>query len=219
MRERRPAAGGPGRAVSARAGETFDVARAVAGVEALLASPLPATGPTAAEGDPATGEWTVTTGEGFRIVPLWEGGSLDGVHGAEWDDAEEEAEAQLASLVKELEGRWGAHHQVAVHVLLLRQDDGSDESSLLRQGGEPVPPLFEALLDEDCYGDLAAWGPVSAQGRWIAVSVGRSDGDAPLVMVAVVSDRPIVAPAPPSWLSGQNSSSGSDPAPGQASAR
>ncbi|MEU9095123.1 hypothetical protein [Streptomyces sp. NPDC048428] len=186
--------------MSARAGETFDIARAVADIEALLAAPLPAAGPTVAEGEPGTGEWTVTVGEGFLIAPLWESDPLDEADGTEWDEAEEAAEAQLASLVKELEGRWGAHHQVAVHVLLLRQEDGSEMSSLLRQQGEAAPPLFEALLDEDCYGDLAVWGPVSAQGRWVGVSVGRSDGDAPLVMAAVVSDRPIVAPAPPSWM-------------------
>ncbi|MFD8690635.1 hypothetical protein [Streptomyces sp. NPDC059651] len=173
--------------MSARAGETFDIARAVADIEALLTAPLPAAGPTEAHGDPVTGEWTVTTGQGFRIVPLWEGASPD--DGA--DEAEEAAEAQLAALVGELEARWGGHHRVAVHVALL-----------LREHGEPasVPALFEALLDEDCYGDLSAWGPVSAQGRWVAVSVGHSDGDAPLVMAAVVSDRPIVAPDPPPWL-------------------
>ncbi|WP_406455103.1 hypothetical protein OG782_26710 [Streptomyces sp. NBC_00876] len=175
--------------MSARAGETFRVARAVADIEALLAAPLPATGPTAAQGDPVTGEWTVTEGEGFRIVPLWEGDALDGAHGTGWDDADEAAGARLAALVEELEGRWGAHHQVAVHAALL-----------LRQDGAAVPPLFGALLDEDCSGDLAAWGPVSAQGRWVGVSVGHSDWDAPLVMAAVVSDRPILAPEPPSWL-------------------
>lgn len=183
------APGERGRSVSVRAGETFDVVRAVTAIEALLAAPLPATGPAVAEGEPDTGEWTVTAGEGFRIVPLWEGGSLDGTHGTEWDDADEVAEAQLALLVAELESRWGAHQQVAVHVALLPEQDG-----------EPVPALFQALLDEDCHGDLAVWGPVSGEGRWVGVSVGHSDGDAPLVMAAVVSDRPIVAPGPPSWL-------------------
>ncbi|MEV0574545.1 MULTISPECIES: hypothetical protein [unclassified Streptomyces] len=175
--------------MTARAGETFDVARAVADIETLLASPLPAAGPAVAEGDPDTGEWTVTAGEGFRIVPLWEGDGDDDADGEEWDDEEEAAEARLASLVGELEARWGAHHPVAVHGALL-----------LRENDEPVPPLFGALLDEDCYGDLAAWGPVSERRRWVGVSVGRSDGDAPVVMAAVVSDRPIVAPDPPSWL-------------------
>ncbi|MFI6651630.1 hypothetical protein ACIBI8_28995 [Streptomyces sp. NPDC050529] len=170
--------------MSARAGEPFDIARAVADVEALLAAPLPATGPTVADGDPVTGEWTVTTGQGFRIVPLWEGDAP-----GEADEAEETADAQLAALTGELDARWGGHHQVAVHVALL-----------LREHDERVPALFEALLDEDCYGDLSAWGPVSAPGRWVGVSVGHSDGDAPVVMAAVVSDRPIVAPDPPSWL-------------------
>ncbi|MEU8702159.1 hypothetical protein AB0C61_31730 [Streptomyces sp. NPDC048680] len=175
--------------MSVRAGETFDVVRTVTDIGALLAAPLPDTGPTVTEGEPDTGEWTVTAGEGFRIVPLWESDSLDGMHGAEWDDAIEAAEARLASLVAVLDSRWGAHRQVAVHVALL-----------LEQDGEPVPALFQALLDEDCHGDLAVWGPVSGQGRWVGVSVGHSDGDAPLVMAAVVSDHPVVAPDPPSWL-------------------
>ncbi|WNI22293.1 hypothetical protein [Streptomyces sp. ITFR-16] len=174
--------------MTVRAGEPFDLVRAVADIDALLASPLPATGPTVAEGDPATGEWVASEGEGFRIVPLWES-DPEGLRGAEWDEAEEAAEARLASLVAELESRWGPHRQVAVHVALL-----------LEQDGDAVPPLFEALLRQDCYGDLAAWGPLPGQDRWVGVSVGRSDGDAPLVMAAVVSDRPVVAPDPPSWL-------------------
>ncbi|MET7643352.1 hypothetical protein ABZS83_06825 [Streptomyces sp. NPDC005426] len=177
--------------MSVRAGEAFALARAVAEVEALLTEPLPAAGPTAADGDPVTGEWAVTTGEGFRVVPLWEGDALDGVDGPAWDDAQEAAEALLAALVAELDARWGAHHHVAVHVALLLRGHG---------GPEAVPALFEALLAADCYGDLTAWGPVSARDRWVGVSVGHSDGDAPLVMAAVVSDRPIVAPDPPSWL-------------------
>lgn len=183
--------------MSTRAGETFDLARAVADIEALLAAPLPAAGPTVAEGDPATGEWAASEGQGFRIIPLWESGALDGLRGSEWDDAEEAAEARLATLVTELEARWGPHHQVAVHVLLVLKDSGVYESSVLRKDGQKVEPLLDALLAQDCYGDLAAWGPVSAQARWVGVSVGHSDGDAPLIMTAVVSDRPIVAPDPP----------------------
>ncbi|MFF5335003.1 hypothetical protein [Streptomyces sp. NPDC013181] len=177
--------------MTARYGEPFDPARAVADVEALLAAPLPATGPTAAEGDPVTGEWRATAGEGFRVVPLWESPDeeRDGDGPGGPDAVEEAAEARLAALVAELETRWGAHHPVAVHGALL-----------LRQEGAPVPPLFAALLDEDCYGDLAVWGPLPGQDRYVGVSVGRSDGDAPMVLAAVVSDRPITAPPPPAWL-------------------
>lgn len=39
-------------------------------------------------------------------------------------------------------------------------------------------------------GDLAVWGPVD--GRWVAVSLDQCDGDAPMILVAVVADRPIV---------------------------
>ncbi|MFC9243325.1 hypothetical protein ACFT7S_04550 [Streptomyces sp. NPDC057136] len=172
--------------MTARAGEEFDAARAVADVDVLLAGPVPAAGPTVAEGDPATGEWTTTGGEGFRVVPLWEGDSLTGVYEPEWNEAVGAAEAHLAMLVRELDDRWGAHRRVAMHVPLFR-----------KQRGAPLPPLFDALLAEDCYGDLTVWGPVTVEGpgavqRWVAVSAGHSHGDAPVVMAAAVSDRPIV---------------------------
>ncbi|MET9803452.1 hypothetical protein [Streptomyces sp. NPDC006368] len=171
--------------MSARAGEVFDTRRAVFEVEALLAAPVPAAGPTVAEGEPATGEWTGTRGEGFALVPLWEGEGLTGAYEPEWNEAVGTGEQHLADLVGELERRWGPHRRVATHVPLFRW-----------QAGEPVPPLFEAMLSQDCYGDLAVWGPLDTGDgpRWIGVSVGHSDGDAPLVMVAAVSDRPVTAP-------------------------
>ncbi|GAA2999809.1 hypothetical protein [Streptomyces fulvorobeus] len=172
--------------MTARAGEEFDVVRAVADVEALLAGPVPADGPTVAVGDPATGEWTTTRGEGFRVVPLWEGEALTGLYEPEWNEEVGVAEGHLAALVGELDARWGVHRKVAMHVPLFR-----------RRRGAPVPPLFGALLAEDCYGDLWVWGPVTVEGpgavrRWVAVSAGHSDGDAPVVMAAAVSDRPVV---------------------------
>ncbi|MGP3634070.1 hypothetical protein ACTU45_11995 [Streptomyces sp. 24-1644] len=172
--------------MTARAGEDFDAVRAVADVDALLAGPVPEAGPTVAVGDPATGEWTTTRGAGFRLVPLWEGEALTGVYAPEWNQAVEAAEAHLATLVRELDGRWGAHRKVAMHVPLFR-----------KQRGAALPPLFDALLAEDCYGDLTVWGPVAVEGagavqRWVAVSAGHSEGDAPVVMAAAVSDQPIV---------------------------
>ncbi|MFJ6612022.1 hypothetical protein ACIQPT_17305 [Streptomyces sp. NPDC091289] len=169
--------------MTCRAGEAFDAERAVAEVTGLLAAPVPADGPTAAEGDPATGEWTVTVGAGFRIVPLWEGDPLTGVYAPEWNDAEEAAEAHLAVLARVLGDRWGPHRTVRPHVPLMRW-----------QGGAPVEPLFEALFAEDLYGDLVVWGPVAAGGRWIGLTLGHSDGDAPLVLAALVSERPITEP-------------------------
>ncbi|MCX4535872.1 hypothetical protein OHA79_14065 [Streptomyces sp. NBC_00841] len=38
-------------------------------VEALLAGLVPAAGTTRSEGEPVTGEWRVTAGEGFRFLP------------------------------------------------------------------------------------------------------------------------------------------------------
>lgn len=169
--------------MTSRAGEDFDPERALAEVTGLLTAAVPATGPTAAEGDPATGEWTVTVGEGFRIVPLWEGDPLTGVYAPEWNDAEEAAEGHLAVLAGALDDLWGPHRPVRLHVALLR-----------REAGTPVEPLFEALFAEDLYGDLVVWGPVAPGGRWIALTVGHSDGDAPLVLAALVSDRPVIEP-------------------------
>ncbi|MGW7091136.1 hypothetical protein [Streptomyces sp. NPDC054874] len=170
--------------MTSRAGEDFDAERAAAEVTGLLAAPVPATGPTAAEGDPVTGEWTVTVGKGFRIVPLWEGPSLTGVYAPEWNGAVEAAEGHLAVLARALGDRWGPHRPVRLHVALLR-----------REAGASVEPLFEALFAEDLYGDLVVWGPLAPDGRWIALTVGHSDGDAPLVLAALVSDRTITEPA------------------------
>ncbi|MFD6426052.1 hypothetical protein [Streptomyces sp. NPDC060198] len=166
--------------MSVRAGETFDPGRAVAEVAALAAGPVPVAGPTVGEGDPGTGEWRATTGEGFRIVPLWEGDALTGVYGSDWTGAETAAQRRLEALVGELDARWGPHNRVAMHTALFR-----------RQAGAPLPPLHAALLGEDCYGDLRVWGPLPGRDRWVGVSVGHSDGDAPLVMVALVSVVPV----------------------------
>ncbi|MEU0100259.1 hypothetical protein [Streptomyces sp. NPDC006267] len=169
--------------MTSRAGGAFDPERAVTEVTELLAAPVPAAGPTTAEGDPATGEWTVTAGEGFRIVPLWEGDPLTGVYAPEWNDAEEAAEDHLAVLARALDDRWGPHRVLRVHGALPGW-----------RSGAPVEPLFGALFAEDLYGDLQVWGPVAPGGRWVALTLGHSDGDAPLVLAALVSDRPIGEP-------------------------
>ncbi|MYR96362.1 hypothetical protein GTY67_25545 [Streptomyces sp. SID8374] len=174
--------------MTCRAGEAFDVERATAEVAGLLTAPVPSEGPTAAAGDPVTGEWTVTVGEGFRIVPLWEGDPLTGVYAPEWNDAEEAAASHLAELARALDGRWGPHRTVRLDGPLMR-----------RQAGSPVEPLFEALFAEDLYGDLEVWGPVGPGGRWIALICGHSDGDAPFVLAALVGDRPLPEPADADW--------------------
>ncbi|WP_343244133.1 hypothetical protein, partial [Streptomyces sp. SID7958] len=176
---------GQARPVTARRGEPFDPDRARAELETRLTGPLPASGPAVAEGEPVTGEWTATRGEGFLIVPLWEGDSLTGVYGPEWNAAEEAAEARLRSLVARLDARWGAHRRVSMRVPLLRPD-------------APLPELLRALAALDCYGDLTVWGPVPvpppAGPRWAAVSLNQSDADAPMILVGVVSDRPVTEP-------------------------
>ncbi|GLZ58504.1 hypothetical protein [Micromonospora sp. NBRC 107095] len=167
--------------VTAKAGQAFDTGRAVSDVESLLAAELPTDGEPVSEGDPATGEWTGTRGAGFRIIPIWEGDDLTGVYGTDWTDAEEAATAKLALVVGELDRRWGPHRRVSMHVPLFR-----------KQAGTPMPALFQSLSDMDCYGDLTVWGPIAADGRWVAVSVNQCDGDAPMIMIAVVSESAII---------------------------
>ncbi|MFG2559664.1 hypothetical protein [Streptomyces sp. NPDC048496] len=61
-----------------------------------------------------------------------------------------------------------------------------------------MEPLFQALCDHDCLGDLAVWGPVAGgpggSDRWVAVTVNQCDGDAPMIIVALVGDRPVIEP-------------------------
>ncbi|MFI8087197.1 hypothetical protein ACIF9R_02635 [Streptomyces sp. NPDC086080] len=163
--------------MTARAGESFDTNRAVSDIETALSVPLPDSGPTTDEGEPVTGEWTSTRGAGFLLFPLWESEALTGVYGPEWNEAEARAEANLTALVAELDTRWGPHRRVPLGGPALR-----------RPAAEP----FAALLARDCNGDLAVWGPLPGPvRRWVAVSLNQSDGDAPMILTALISDRPI----------------------------
>ncbi|GGM42717.1 hypothetical protein GCM10011608_29240 [Micromonospora sonchi] len=167
--------------MTSRAGEAFSTDRAIYDIEALLAVDLPAGGSAVREGDPETGEWTATRGDGFEIRPIWESEGLTGVYGRDWNEAEEAAAENLALVVRELDRRWGPHRPVSMRVPLFRA-----------RAGEPILPLFQSLCDVDCYGDLAVWEPVNPSGRWVGVSVNQCDGDAPMILTAVVSNRPII---------------------------
>ncbi|MET9367015.1 hypothetical protein ABZY00_04065 [Streptomyces griseoflavus] len=161
--------------MTARAGEPYDTRRAVSAIESALTAPLP--GPAADEGEPVTGEWAATRGEGFLLFPLWESEPLTGVYERAWTDAETAAEANLTALVTELDTRWGPHRTLPL------------------LGPEARPPgaePFRTLLAKDCNGDLALWGPLPGPApRWAAVSLNHSDGDAPLTLTALVTDHPL----------------------------
>ncbi|OSP44968.1 MULTISPECIES: hypothetical protein [unclassified Streptomyces] len=171
------------------AGAPFDLPSAVSVVETALSSPLPASGPTTDEGEPLTGEWTSTRGEGFLLLPLWRSTPLTGVYGREWSEAEERAESHLAALTSHLDAHWGPHRTLNMRAPLLRR--GSDER---------VPEPFRTLSAKDCYGDLALWGPLPTRlpsPRWAALSLNQSDGDAPLILTALITDHPLTEPPDP----------------------
>ncbi|GAA0599167.1 hypothetical protein HPO96_21710 [Kribbella sandramycini] len=170
--------------MTARYGEPFDAARAETEVTELLVADVPAAGPVTAAGDPATGEWTHTTGPGFRVIPLWEGGDLTGLYEADWTAATETAEAHLKHLAAALSATWGPPRVISI-----------DGPMLKHQMGQPVEPLYRALFAQDLYGDLHLWGPIET--RWPALVLGHSDGDAPLVLAALISTQEITQPPPP----------------------
>lgn len=175
--------------MTARAGRPFDAAEVLSVIDEYLAEPLPAAGPTFDEGEPTSGEWTATFGEGFLLVPLWEGEPLTGVYGPEWNAAEDRASGHLVDLTRELDTRWGPHGTVAMHVAMFR-----------KKAGEALPEPFRTLAAKDCYGDLSVWGPVPspAKARWVALSLNQSDGDAPMIMTALITGtRPALPPEPP----------------------
>jgi len=157
--------------MTARAGEVFDMGRAVADIDAILTGPLPESGPTIDAGEPDTGEWTHTRGVGFQLTPLWESNHLVGVYGPEWTEVEAEAEGHLAELVGELDRRWGPHRTVTMGPAL---------------SNPPTTEPFRTLVAKDCLGDLAVWGPVTG-GRSVAVSLNQCDGDAPMILTVVVT--------------------------------
>ncbi len=163
--------------MTARAGETFDPDRSASDVETALLVPLPASGPTTDAGEPATGEWTSTRGDGFMLFPLRESDDLVGVYQPEWNDVEDMAEGHLSALVAELDRRWGPHRTVTMGPALWNP---------------PTAEPFRTLVAMDCLGDLNVWGPVTAShSRWVAVSLNQCDGDAPMILTALVTDRPI----------------------------
>ncbi|MFG2330677.1 hypothetical protein ACGFMM_13710 [Streptomyces sp. NPDC048604] len=119
--------------------------------------------------------------EGFTVLRLWEGPSLVGVYEEEWAAAESRAQDRLSALTTALDARWGPHRRVGMRVPIFRG-----------VAGAPMPALFQSLVDQDLLGDLAVWGPVGDDGRHVGVSLNQSDGDAPMIVAAVVSREPIV---------------------------
>ncbi|MFJ6431127.1 hypothetical protein [Streptomyces sp. NPDC091416] len=178
--------------MTSRGGETFDIARAVSEIDELLARPLPEAGPTAHEWLPFTQEWTLISGSGLLIAPLWESDSFTGLRGSEWDEASEAGENNLAALADALDARWGPHRRTGMRVPIMR-----------RIANEPMPLLFRTLCDNDLLGDLVVWGPTGSPGwsagagpgaagpRWVGVSVSQCDGDAPMILTATVTGQPL----------------------------
>jgi hypothetical protein len=170
--------------VSAHGGETFEAARALAEVDALLAGEIPAGGPPQYETEPHTGKWLAVRGEGYAIAELWSGEDLSGVYEKEWEQAQELASGHLDELTAQLDARWGAHRQAGTRLAVWWSE-----------GDPPLPPLYAQLRRLDALGTLHVWGPVRPPGgeadRWAALSLHQIDGDCPFFLTAVVTDRPI----------------------------
>ncbi|MCX5204020.1 hypothetical protein OG897_21530 [Streptomyces sp. NBC_00237] len=165
-------------------GAPFDLDRALAGVDALLAGPVPAGGPPEYEIEPYTGAALSVRGEGYAITELWSGHDLLGVYEAKWQAAQDLAYGHGDELLKRLDARWGAHRDVGTYVAVMWSEGDPD-----------LPPLYEELRGMDALGTLHVWGPVRAPGgdadRWVGISVNQIDGDRPFFLTAVVADRPI----------------------------
>ncbi|MFF8830351.1 hypothetical protein [Streptomyces sp. NPDC015131] len=180
-------------------GTPFDARQAARAVETLLGESVPATGPAQWEpsGDGDGEGWSGSHGAGFRLARLWESRPHDSraqdsraharVPGDPGPDAaREEAAAHLADLSSALESRYGPPRTVDLRTLPAAQD-GDDP---------PAPPLLAELDAFGLHEALLVWGPVpSPHGpRWVAVSVGQCDADAPHLMVVALSDVPIEEP-------------------------
>ncbi|MEV2240422.1 hypothetical protein [Micromonospora sp. NPDC049891] len=160
-------------------GLTFDVSRAIGAIRALLTGPIPSAGsPTLVESDPQSGEWLATRATGFVLVPLWEGPDLTGLRDPEWTGHLEAGDRHLAILTRTLDEQWGRHRVLTVDYLI-------------RNPQADRPPIYEAVLRQDLYGDLRVWTPDQAPGRHLALVLGHSDGDQPLTLAALVTAGPV----------------------------
>ncbi|MFF5217023.1 hypothetical protein [Micromonospora sp. NPDC000442] len=160
-------------------GLDFDVSRALGAVAALLTGPIPSAGsPTSVESDPHAGEWLAIRAAGFVLVPLWEGPDLNGLRDPEWTEQLEAGDRHLDTLARTLDGQWGPHRVLTVDYLI-------------RNPQADRPPVYEALLRQDLYGDLHVWTPDQAPDRRLALVLGHSDGDQPLTLAALVTAGPL----------------------------
>ncbi|SCF17995.1 hypothetical protein GA0074695_4055 [Micromonospora viridifaciens] len=157
----------------------FDAPRALRAIAALLTGPIPSAGnPTLIDADPHTGEWLATRADGFVLAPLWEGPDLTGLRDPEWTEQLEAGDRHLATLAGKLDEQWGPHRVLTIDYLI-------------RNPQADRPPVYEALLRQDLYGDLHVWAPDQAGDRRLALVLGHSDGDQPLTLAALVAAGPL----------------------------
>ncbi|MDO3700186.1 hypothetical protein Q3W71_00640 [Micromonospora sp. C28SCA-DRY-2] len=160
-------------------GLAFDVSRALGAIAALLTGPIPSAGhPTLVDSDPHTGEWLATRAAGFVLAPLWEGPDLTGLRDPEWTEQLEAGDRHLATVTATLDERWGRHRVLTI-------------DHLIRNPLADRPPVYDALLRQDLYGDLHVWTPDQAPDRRLAVVLGHSDGDQPRTLAALVAAGPL----------------------------
>ncbi|WP_204004530.1 hypothetical protein [Micromonospora lutea] len=160
-------------------GLAFDVSQALGAIAALLAAPISsADHPALVDSDPHTGEWSATRAGNFVLAPLWEGPDLTGLRDPEWTEHLEAGDRHLATLAGALDEQWGPHRLLTI-------------DHLIRNPQADRPPVYDALLRQDLYGDLHVWTPGQAPDRRLAVVLGHSDGDQPLTLAALVTVGPL----------------------------
>lgn len=121
------------------------------------------------------------SGADFAVVALRVSADFyaAGDHGLH-DAVLDEYETELWGVVHALDARWGAHRTVEL-----------TEYADRYLADEPVPPFYASLCELGYFGDLETW---RVGGRLVAVGVGQSDAEEPVVLFAAVNAAPETDP-------------------------
>lgn len=142
----------------------MDLAAQLAEVDRLRRLPFPAQ---------RVREGAVVAGPGFHIEDLAVGEDFHDSDPARRAGAEEDFTVWCQALVDLLGARWGEPETVDLYAILIRSMDGEKVPAPLDELCRYVPEMYGWLVGE----------------RWIALGVGRWDGELPLQLVLAVGER------------------------------